>query len=258
MASHSTDKETPVAAFGWDRRRARTLFWTHFPLALLHLPLAFAVIGLPGFMFFGWFALRSFRRLRHGKPVFELYEHGFVDRRHGLVRRYRYEALAGYSLIDQLWRFPFPFGFIRIQHLGLVTRIERRHFVVNEHLENIRECIALMQQGALRQRFAHARQAIDAGSRLQFGHLGMSSAGLHAGKRVLGWASFADVRTGELRSRRRSEHALQIIDATGQPWEIVTRSGLTEPALFIALLAERQSAIDTHALLRDLCGMTPT
>lgn len=245
-----------IAAFGWDRQRARTLLWVHGPLALLHLPLAFVIIGLPGFLLFGWFALRSFRRLRHRKPVFELYENGFVDRRQGLVRRYRYDALAGFSLIDVLWRFPFPLSFLRVENIGLVARIERRHFVVNEHVENIRACIALMQQGALRQRLAHAREVIDSGGQLRFGHLVMSPAGLHAGKRALGWDALADVRPGTWQTRRRTQPALQIIDAAGERWEIITRSELTEPALFLTLVGERRPAISTSALLQGFCDMT--
>lgn len=35
-----------IAAFTWDRNRARRLFLVHFPLALLHLPLALVFVGL--------------------------------------------------------------------------------------------------------------------------------------------------------------------------------------------------------------------
>src|SRR5690606_36821386 len=76
-----------VAAFGWDRKRSRRLFWIHFPLFVLHVPLAFAIIGLPGAFLFGYFALRSCCRWRAAAPVFVIHEHGFVVRRAGQALR---------------------------------------------------------------------------------------------------------------------------------------------------------------------------
>src|SRR5690606_24652623 len=96
-----------VAAFGWDRKRSRRLFWIHFPLFALHVPLAFAIIGLPGAFLFGYFALRSFRRWRRSGPVLEIHEHGFIDRRAGQALRHRFEALAHYTFIDRDVRLAF-------------------------------------------------------------------------------------------------------------------------------------------------------
>lgn len=255
MPVTANDLGSVIAAFNWDRRRARTLFWVHFPLALVHLPLAFVFIGLPGFALFGWFALRSWRRWRNTRPVFELHENGITDRRNALPQRLRYDELTGYRIINRRWRFPFPFSFVRIHHIGLTARAGGKHFFVNEHLDGITHCVALLQQGMIRQRLPVLREQIANGMEARFGHLRVSGAGLHLAKKTLPRTSFGALRPGVWQVGRRQELALQLLDVEGKPWEILTRNELPDPALFILLLAELHEGIDVAVLLRDFCGL---
>ena len=50
------------------------------------------------------------------------------------------------------------------------------------------------------------------------------------------------LRLGAWRVGRRQERALQILDGNGQPWDVVTRNELLDPALFILLAADRREA----------------
>lgn len=243
-----------VAAFGWDRKRSRRLFWIHFPLFVLHVPLAFAIIGLPGAFLFGYFALRSFRRWRAVAPVFAIHEHGFVDRRGGPALRHRFDALAQYTFIDRDVRLAFPFSFIRLHGVALTAKLRGRHFFVNEHLASIRECVALLQEGIVRQRLPAARDVLNADGILHFGPLRMDRLGLHIGRRTLTWGEFRGLQLVMWRTgRRRREPALRILDIAGAQWEIVARDGLADPAVFVLLCAERRK-FDAAPLLDAFCG----
>lgn len=250
----STDElGAPVAAFTWDRNRSRRLFWVHFPLFALHVPLAFVIIGLPGALLFGYFALRSFRRWRNPEPVFEIREHGFVDRRGALALRHRFEELAGYKYVDRVFRLAFPFSFVRMEGVALAAKLRGRYFYVNEHLAGIRECVLLLQEGIVKQRLPAARAAIRGNETLRFGALRMDGLGLHLGRRSLAWDRFGGLGIVVWRTRRWREPALQILDVAGTPWEALARSALTDPAVLVLLCAERRD-FDAAPLLERLCG----
>ncbi|HLU61166.1 MAG TPA: DUF6585 family protein [Gammaproteobacteria bacterium] len=252
--TRTMDLGARIAAFHWDRKRARRLFLVHFPLALIHLPLAFAIIGLPGLLLFGYFALRSWRRWSSRTPAIELHEHGGVDHRGAHSVRFRYEELHRYQLINRVLRFPFPFSFLSMHGMALTASLRGRHFLVNEHIEDIAACIATLQAGILRQRLPTMRAALEAGEMLRFGPFAMSNAGISLGRRLLAWEQMAGVRGGSWQMGRQVDPALMFIDANGQRWDVATRSGLADPALFIALIADRKP-LEPPTLLRDFCGL---
>lgn len=253
MTSNTIELGAPRASFAWDEQRARRMFWVHFPLFVLHVPLALAIIGLPGAFLFGYFALRFFRRWRNRAAVFEIYEHGFIDRRRALAVRHRFDRLADHMIIDRALRLPFPFSFVRMHGTALTAKLRGKHFYVNEHLADIRQCVALLQEGIVRQRLVIARDALARNETLRFGPFRMDNLGLHLDNRMLAWNTFGGLQIVMWRIGKRREPALRIFDIAGAQWDIATRNGLADPAVFMVLCAERRG-FDAAALLESFCG----
>jgi hypothetical protein len=215
-----------LGEFGWNKGRAKFLLGAWIALFVISLPLALALIGLPGLILSIYFIYRSLKRLSGTKPVLLLYQQGLIDYRQGTPGVICYEDIK--ALFLSVVRTNGVLNYV----LTLETKNGRKT-KIDEHVANVDHLRTVLEEQLVQHQLPAMIANYQQGNAIEFGRLTLTQAGLAAGKRRLPWSEFelADVQ-------RRSQSVAFFIRQKGnqQDWFYSPRDDFPNLALFFALV----------------------
>ncbi len=215
-----------LGEFGWNKGRAKFLLGAWIALFVISLPLALAIIGLPGLILSIYFIYRSLKRLRGTQPIVSLYQQGLIDLRKGTPEVIRYADIK--TLFLSVVRTNGVLNYV----LTLETNNGRKT-KIDEHVANVDQLRTVLEEQLVQHQLPAMIANYQQGNPVEFGRLTLTQEGLSAGKRLLPWSEFesADIQ-------RRSNSVAFFIRQKGsqQDWFYSPRDDFPNLALFFALV----------------------
>ncbi|NJO40977.1 MAG: hypothetical protein HC769_10645 [Cyanobacteria bacterium CRU_2_1] len=199
----------PIAAFGWNRARAKLILWMFGLMLPLFLLASLFLVGIPALCIgLAWMYV-AICRLRAGKVLF-FYDYGIIDERKNIPQVIRYEEIQ--SLRMSIIQTRIILFWSITNHIYTVELKNGQKLKFTEHLQNIEHIGMLLQQQITDCKLPEAIANFNQGIPIEFGNIKLNQEGVSINQKTLPWSELERITFS--RSRYGSQFTIQRRDTS--------------------------------------------